>query len=236
MSAQLVLPLAQEFSERSFANYYAAADSAVVHHVQHLLASQKPSDGVMYLAGPAATGKTHLLQAACQQHLAQGHSAMYIACAQILSDARYNPGYFDGLANVSLLCIDDVHCLVGHKQWEEACFHLYNQARAANCLLLFAGRQTPSGLGCCLPDLQSRLGWGLVLQLPQLSDEEKIAALALRASARGLVMGQAVLDYLLRYMARDMQQLVDCFEKLDAAAWQCQRRLTVAFVKQVLDL
>ncbi len=40
-------------------------------------------------------------------------------------------------------------------------------------------------------DLRTRMGWGLIYQVHELSDEEKIAALSQAAAARGLTCRRA---------------------------------------------
>ena len=128
--------------------------------------------------------------------------------------------YLQGLATTDLLCIDDIQCMLGIREWEEAWFNLYNQAAEAGSLWLVASDQLPSRLECLLPDLQSRLAWGLALQLQSLTDDQKVQALMFCASTRGLDMPETVAQYLLRHATREMAGLMQLFEKLDAAAWR----------------
>ncbi|HKJ77017.1 MAG TPA: DnaA/Hda family protein, partial [Gammaproteobacteria bacterium] len=85
-----------------------------------------------------------------------------------------------------------------------------------------------------LPDLVSRLGWGLIFHVRPLSDEQMIDALQLRARQRGLDLPADVARYLLRHYRRDMTSLASLLERLDHASLVAQRRLTIPFVKQWL--
>jgi DnaA family protein len=87
-----------------------------------------------------------------------------------------------------------------------------------------------------LPDLKSRLTSGATYQVHRLSDEQKINALQLRASKRGLQLTKTVGQFLLTRCSRDMPLLFSTLQKLDKASLAEKRRLTIPFVKKVLAL
>ncbi len=98
-------------------------------------------------------------------------------------------------------------------------------------MLVVAASAGPMALGLKLPDLATRLAAGLVYQLQPLSDEEKIAALRLRAERRGMEMGEDVAHYLLTRYPRDLHSLFALLDKLDTATLAAQRRLTIPFLR-----
>lgn len=97
-----------------------------------------------------------------------------------------------------------------------------------------AGRAHPQQLGLALPDLVSRLRWGLVFRLLELPEADKKALLQCRARARGLELPGDVLDYLLVHHRRDAAFLFAVLDRLDQASLRAQRRLTIPFVRRVL--
>jgi DnaA family protein len=94
----------------------------------------------------------------------------------------------------------------------------------------------PAQLSLSLPDLRSRLGWGVVYQLKPLNDSQRMKALQLRARQKGCEMPDETAAYLLRRLPRDLPALFDLLERLDEASLAAQRKLTVPFVKSVLGL
>ena len=94
----------------------------------------------------------------------------------------------------------------------------------------------PAQLRIGLPDLLSRLGWGVVYQLKALDDGQRMQALQLRAQQRGCEMPDETASYLLRRLPRDLPALFDLLDQLDEASLAAQRKLTVPFVKSVLGL
>jgi len=126
--------------------------------------------------------------------------------------------------------------IAGQGQWEEAVFHLYNQIREQGGGLVVSSHSAPAHLQLCLPDLRSRLGWGLMYQLKSLDDRQRLQALQLRAQQRGCEMPDETGRYLMRRLPRDMPVLFDLLDQLDEASLVAQRKLTVPFVKSVLGL
>ena len=55
-----------------------------------------------------------------------------------------------------------------------------------------------------LPDLVSRLSWGMVFQLQPLADEEKLSMLTMRANHRGIHLSEEVGKYILTHCPRHM--------------------------------
>ncbi|MDR2876796.1 MAG: DnaA regulatory inactivator Hda, partial [Chromatiales bacterium] len=142
--------------------------------------------GSVYLWGPAGSGKTHLLQAACHRVASAGRRACYLPLAHAHTDLA--PAMLEGLDELALVCIDDVHRVVGDAAWEYALFALFNSLRDAGGALALCADRSPRALGFGLADLASRLSWGPVFQLHPLGDDALAQALQLRAQGLGLEM------------------------------------------------
>jgi DnaA family protein len=184
----------------------------------------------MLLWAGAGSGKSHLLQAAC--NLAAGRrSVCYLPAAQFVD---HDGGIFDGLEQLNLICIDDIHLLLRAGRWEVALFDLINRVREADSRLLLASAVAPDAMSIQLPDLRSRLTWGPVFNLHDLDDAAKLSALRQRAHQRGLELGEPVAEYLLRRYPRDLSSLFEKLDQLDVASMALQRRLTIPLVKSVL--
>lgn len=228
MATQLALSLTLRDGE-SFSNYLPGSNLEAVHILRTLL---EGSERFVYLRGAAGTGKTHLLQATCGHAAAQGVSPAYIPLTQ---RRAFSTAMLEGLEDLGVVCIDDVHAIAGDLAWETALFHLYNRVRAGNARLVMASNAPPAELAFSLPDLSSRLIWGLVLQLHALNDDQKLAALRLRAEGRGLELPEDVARFLLQRCPRDLPALFELLERLDQASLALQRKLTIPFVSEMIS-
>lgn len=224
------LPLEFMPSERlDFSLFVAGANDECCSRVQ-LLVSGGASQ--IYIWGGAGAGKTHLLQAVCQQAARDNVRAAYLPLRQL---SGHETGLLEGLEQFELLVVDDVQAIAGDEGWEQGIFALYNSARDSGCRLLFAADSSPRGLLLQLPDLVSRLSWGEVYHLQPLSDPDKCQALIKRAEARGIELPPEVANYLLRRTVRDMGGLMAWLDHLDQAQLAAQRRLSIPFVKTLLE-
>ncbi len=230
MSRQLPLGLQMRASAR-FSGFLAGPNQEPVDQLKQTAAGT--GEPFFLLWGAAGCGKSHLLQAACHLAAEHGRTVSYVSLATL---AGLSPELLEGWEHYRLVCIDDVHCIAGDRAWEEALFNLYNRIRERAGNLIVSSRSAPAGLAFALPDLASRLGWGLVYQLQPLDDEQRLAALQQRARQRGCEMPAETGRYLLRRLPRELPALFAMLDRLDEASLVAQRKLTVPFVKSVLGL
>ncbi len=208
---------------------YAVFESFIAADNQQLLHSlQDDSEQLIYLWGETGAGKSHLLQAVTQHYLERNKTAFYIPLAD---NQDLTPQMLDGLEVMDLVCLDELDTLCGNTQWEEALFHLFNRMRDSGSRLVLAASNSAVNLTIQLPDLRSRLSWGLTYQLKPLDDKGKAEALQQRASQRGLSMNEEVTAYILKHSSRSMHQLMALLDKLDYASLAEQRKLTIPFIK-----
>lgn len=214
----------------SFASYFVGANAVAVDAVRAL--AEGRGEPLLYLYGAAGLGKSHLLQAACRLSAEAGQPVAYLPLAEA---RQWSPDVVDGLELMSLVALDDADALAASPEWQEAVFHLFNRLRAAGGRLLIAAERKPGDLQLGLPDLVSRLQWGLVLRLQDHDDAQKLAGLRFRAHLRGLEMPEDTAHYLLSHFPRELATLFRLLDQLDEASLISQRRLTIPFVKQVLE-
>ena len=229
MSAQLPLTLRWPAHQRFEA--FEAGDNGVALDLLRRAASEA-TQAALYLSGPPGSGRTHLLIATCAAANASGRSAQYLPLATLHPNADAAIRAFGGSA---LLAIDDVDAIAGNGAAEHALFDLYNRCRAEGASLLFAASASPAQVGIALPDLVSRLGACTQIVLKPLAEPERRALLRARAAARGIELDEPVLDWLFAREKRDLGSLLGVLDRVDAASLAAQRRVTVPFLRKLLD-
>ncbi|MHB1273440.1 MAG: DnaA regulatory inactivator Hda [Rhodanobacter sp.] len=223
------LPLALRWPRRQrFEHFHAGANAAALAAVQTL--AREPDAAWVYLNGPAGSGRSHLLMAACQAAAAAGRRVQYLPLATLGDSAAV----LRGVAGSELLALDDLGAIAGNHAAEHALFDLYNRTRAEGSALLFAADTTPTQLGLELPDLRSRLGACTQFALKLLDDGERRIVLKAQAAARGIELDDGVLDWLFARYARDLGALLDLLDRLDQASLAAQRRITIPFLRGFL--
>jgi len=225
------LPLGLRFPPDQRLASYRNAPPGLLALLAALIAGDA-ADSVV-LSGTSGAGKSHLLLATCAEAAARDRAVAYLPLKLFGAHAA------DALAAqgvVRLACVDDVQSIAGDRAAEIALFDLHNRIRDAGGALLYAADAMPLQLALILPDLRSRLAQCTQFALAIPGETERRAILRERASARGLELDDVVLDWLFRRVDRDLATLTIMLDRLDRESLAAQRRITVPFLRQVLDV
>jgi DnaA family protein len=223
------LPLHFEFrANQTFNDFFPAANQEIVTHLQQCIAGL--GEQQIFLWGKPGQGKTHLLQACCHQAQNQNLSSFYFDLANRLPD----PSMLNGLDEYDVVCFDNIECIAGSRAWELAFFNFFNQHRERDHKLIVSSCYAPNDIGIQLPDLRTRLNWGLTLKIRPLSDDDRISALIFKADHMGFEIAPQTGRFLLTHYDRDLASLWALLEKLDKASLAAKRKLTIPFLKQIL--
>jgi len=227
MPTQLTLPV-QLRDHATFSNFYSDANPILLAALKEFCLGR--AENYVYLWGNPGVGCTHLLHACCHELQAQGLQVVYLS----LSEKDINPSILEGLENLELVCIDDFDTIAGNRIWEEALFHFFNRMQANKHRLLIAAKKVPQQLDLLLPDLTSRLASGMLFQVQELTETEKLNALQLRAHLRGFELSMEVGQFLLKRMPRDFSSLMMILDKMDEMSLIKKRKLTIPMIKEML--
>jgi len=225
MMKQMVFDMGLK-SAPSLDNFFAGPNAAACSHLQlwlgqpGALRSPLPS----YLWGPSGCGKTHLLKGVCAALQARGEPVGW------LDASGGEVAEFD--ARWRAVVLDDVHAFDVTQQ--KAAFNWFVNAQTEQIAVLAAGSVPPADLKL-RDDLRTRLAWGDVFALQVLDEAQRRAVLRERAKARGMVLSDEVMDFMLRRFSRDLGNLLELLDLIDGYAMQTQRAITIPLIKTMMD-
>lgn len=228
MTQQLTLNVGMREGHR-FSSFFVTPENAELLGVlKHGFEQHFPQ---LFLWGEPQSGKSHLLQAYCEEYFRRGLMAAYLP----LSDcARYGVRVLEGVESKHLVAVDDLDAIIGQCDWEIALMNLINTCRSNGQPLLLAARSNPREMPCVLPDFASRLLWGPDYRLYPVQGEQCIQAMAWRAHQRGFELPEKVMKYIERHYPYDMATLMAMLERLDAASLTRGRKITREFIREVM--
>ncbi len=224
--SQLALPL-RLADYAVFDTFLAAGNEPAVAYLESLVEAA-PGQGA-WIWGAPATGKSHLLQATCERF---ADRAAYLPLADL---EEAGPALLEGLDSRQLVCIDDVDRVAGDEGWEHGLFVLCNALIEAGHHLVVSAPAAPRESGIVLADLRSRFQRLATFHIRPLDDAARMEALQLRAGHRGLELPAETARFLMARSRRDMRSLYELLDKLDLEALRAQRKLTIPFVRDVLQ-
>lgn len=206
-------------------NFLPGRNVELLHLVKNILSNQE-KERFVYLWGGLGCGKSHLLQAIVATYTQRNSKAVYFSAKK--------PCEFSVDNNMDCVAVDDIGCLDVSAQ--VGLFNLYNRLRdEGHALLLVSGAAAPAYLNM-RQDLVTRLGWGLVYQVHELTEEEKIRAMKSHAADRGFDLSQEICVYLLRHGRRDLPSLMMTLDALDRYSLVNQRPITIPLLRELLQV
>jgi DnaA family protein len=213
-----------------FDSYHPGPNGIAVASLQRAAGGEGPP--IIWIWAAPESGRSHLLQASVALAHERGAGTAYLPLAEIRD---MSPAILDGMDALDLLALDDVAAVAGDTAWERALFRTYEELVSRGGRLLIAADAAPAKAGFALADLSSRLSSGAVFRLERLSDAECMLALQRRAAWRGFALPDETAEFLLTRVERGTGSLFRLLDRLDRASLAAQKRLTVPFVRSVLD-
>ena len=209
-------------------NFFAGPNGAAQQHLALWVGEKTQmstrSPVPTYLWGACGSGKTHLLEAVHEALREQGAAVGWLDASD-LEPVDFSESW-------AAVIFDDVHLYTAVQQ--HAAFNWFVNAQTHQRWVLGAGDQPPSALQV-RDDLRTRLGWGHVFGLQVLSEPERRAVLRQAADARGVFLGDEVMDFMLTRFSRDLSSLMELLDLIDAYALQNKRAITVPLIRAMMD-
>lgn len=184
--------------------------------------------GKLALCGPAASGKSHLVQ------VWAARTGGAVVNADVLGEQDIAK-----LAEAGDVAVEDVHRLSllpaeRRDRSEEALFHLHNRILGAGGTLLVTGEGAPARWDIKLPDLASRLRATEVATLDSPDDALLSAVLVKLFADRQLEVSPDLIQYLLSRIDRSFAAAKGTVEALDRAGLSRRRAITPRLAGEVL--
>lgn len=232
------LPLAVQLpDDEIFSTFLAGDNLTLLSWLKALPETQPPlkrSQQLTWLSGANGVGKSHLMHSVIAS-VEQQQRIAYLPLRELAeADAT---AVLQGIDQADLICLDDIDTVTAEQRWNFELFSLINRITDnESARLIMTAQQSAVQTPVLLPDLQSRFQWATGFQLQPLADEDKVNALILRAQWRGMELPKDVAGFMTQRLGRSMRDLMKALNELDRASITYQRRLTIPFVKQVLEI
>jgi len=181
-------------------------NSAALQFVRRIT-DDADAENLLYLHGPAGSGKTHLLKAV-EQALTPGISKSYLSCRSSFTAEEL----FAHFSAAPILLLDDLQLLPDDRSLRNALWQLFNDFNSAGRQVIMAGLLPPRELKHLDVHLISRLLWGLVARVDASDDTSRRMILKKVADDRQVRVPDEVVNYILDTTSREVGDLIKAFE------------------------
>ncbi|MEH6726353.1 MAG: hypothetical protein V7703_09350 [Hyphomicrobiales bacterium] len=176
--------------------------------------------GVVVLAGPVGSGKSHLAAIHSQQS-----GAVFLA-----NDDLPKPEDLPVLGSTPII-VEDAHTV---QLDETRMFHLLNHVRERATTMLITSRSWPDSWPLTLPDLRSRLRAAHPLELNEPDDQLLRQVMVKLFADRQLTIEPRVLDYIIVRMERSLSAAGRVVNDLDRLSLEEGRPITRQLAADIL--
>ncbi|MCG8434096.1 MAG: DnaA/Hda family protein [Gammaproteobacteria bacterium] len=214
----------------SFDNFFSTDSSFVVDSLKALIRGR--DENQLGLWGRVASGKTHLMNASAQYARSRGVALQLYDADQLVECSAED---FDDFSRCDVLAVDNLDVLIGDQAWESRFYQIINRCQQGEFRFIYSLSRKVEDLEIRLPDLRSRLQWGLMLQLPESNDSELRQIMQHRARLLGIELSAEVLSYLLTHHSRNLASQMAILQTLDGVSLSQKRKVTIPLIKQALN-
>jgi chromosomal replication initiator protein len=198
----------------------------------------------LFIYGPPAVGKTHLLHAIANQikkrnpHLrayfvsAEAFVNEFIESLQHRQAEAFRSKYRE---NVDLLLIDDVQFIVGKDRSEEEFIHTFNTLVNMKKMIVLTSDQAPKDIDGLEERIRTRFEMGLVADIRAPEIETRIAILRSMAESDDIYLPDEVATFIGTYVRDTARSLRGALVKLQQYASLTGSEITLELAKQVLQ-
>ncbi len=209
----------------TFQTFVVGKQNELAHAAAQAVAAQPGGTyNPLFIYGGVGLGKTHLLHAIANEIRRRWSSAriMYVTCEHFTNDfihsIRTGKGkeFKDRYRNVDLLLIDDVQFITGKEGTQEEFFHTFNTLHQENRQIVISSDRPPKSIAGLEKRLQSRLEWGMLVDVGTPDLETRIAILQKKCLERGINLSREILQYIASSISSNVRELEGALNKISA--------------------
>jgi chromosomal replication initiator protein len=194
----------------------------------------------LYIFSKWSSGKTHLLHAIGNEAMKNNpdKNAVYLSAKNMIDPSENS---FTDLTNglwgearpPGFLLIDDIHTMATHNKPQKELLSLCTQFLESKRQLVVAASAPPSQIKDLLPQLRSRLEWGLITEIKAPDQKTKMKVIHQKAKQQGIQF-QEDATFFLASSTNDMKKLVQQIEKIKLHTSLYGKKMDISVVQSIL--
>lgn len=194
----------------------------------------------LFIYGGVGLGKTHLLQAIGNYHIALGKTVIYTSLEQFMNDFTYHlraqtmDRFRDKFRECDLLLIDDIQFLSRKEQTQEEFFHTFNELYNANKQIIITADRAPNKIIGLVDRLRSRFEWGLMADIQSPGLETKIAIIQKKCELDGIRLNTPIVHFIATHMGDNIREIEGTIIKLNALSSMLNQEITLDFAQNAI--
>jgi len=217
----------------TFDSFVACDGNAGALQFSRRIADPDDAENLLYIHGPAGSGKTHLLQAIGRAMGGKSNQALpYLSFREPVTADELCCRF----AQAEALIVDDLHLMPDDGGLRAALWQVFNDFHSSGRKIVMAGLYAPRDLPYLDDHLVSRLLWGLVARVDVSDDHSRQMILKKIAGDRQVRIPDDVVDFILMTTSREVGDLISAFDAVFRLSMSLKRRISLPLAREAREM
>jgi len=182
--------------------------------------------------GNEGRGKSYVMRALHRKYLEDGKQSFHFS----FKDKKVTSSeILTNLDSLEAVFIEDLHSMEISRDWEKAMFNLINECYLSGTKVYLSSNIVPKDLKISLKDLSSRLSSFTAIEVPEITEEEKIQALLQSSERKGFLLDDKTINYIISYTSRSLSDLLRLLNELDSFSLQKKKKISPSLVREMVS-
>jgi len=182
--------------------------------------------------GDEGRGKSYVMRALHRKYLEDGKQSFHFS----FKDKKVTSSeILTNLDSLEAVFIEDLQSMEISGDWEKAMFNLINECYISGTKVYLSSNIVPKDLKISLKDLSSRLSSFTAIEVPEITEEEKIQALLQSSERKGFLLDDKTIKYIISYTSRSLSDLLRLLNELDSFSLQKKKKISPSLVREMVS-
>ena len=188
---------------------------------------------LFYIWGREGVGKSYIMQALNREFINLDKRTFHLS----LNDKRVSSHeILQNLESLDVILIENIDSLPKDEEWETQIFSLINNDLTSKIKIYLSSCKVSKELQISLKDLQSRLSYFTAIEIPEISNEEKLDALSQSSARKGIDLDTKTKEFIINNTSRGLSDLLQLLNDLDAYSLKKKKKVTPSLIRQLLKV
>lgn len=185
-----------------------------------------------FIWGDKGRGKSYILRGLHKQYLEAGKQTFHFS----FKDKRLSsPLILSNLESLEAIFIENFESMDLSEDWEKAMFNLINGCYISGTKIYLSSEIVSKDLSVNLVDLASRLSSFTAIEIPEITEEEKIEALLQSSKRKGFILDEKTIKYIINYTSRSLSDLLKLLNELDSFSLKKKKKISPSLVREMVN-
>ena len=216
------LPGSEDYT---FDRFVVGASNKFAHAASWAVATNPANSyNPLFIYGGAGLGKTHLINAICEEIRANrpAYHILYVKgeefTNELITAIRNNTTqeFHQKYRQVDVLAVDDIQFIAGKESTQEEFFHTFNELYESGRQIILTSDRPPKEIKTLEDRLRTRFEWGLLADIQPPDYETRIAIIRRKAELLHIQIPDDVAEYIANRLKNNIRQLEGVVKKLKA--------------------